>query len=123
MLSFKQFMGEVLDMTARRKLALKMKKNKTRIALGRKRAERKLASKDVLQKRARRQAYKAMVSKLTKGADKGEMSVARKKEIEKRLQKPAVQNRIDRQARKLMKTVRRQEIDRKRAKRQGGANK
>ena len=42
MLSFKQFMSEVLDATQRRKFALKMKKNKTRIAMGRKRAERKI---------------------------------------------------------------------------------
>ena len=123
MLSFKQFVSEVLDATQRRKLAMKMKKNKTRIAMGRKRAERKMASKEVLQKRARRQARKAMISKITKGQDKGDMSIARKKELEKRLEKPAVQARIDRQSRKLMKTVRRQEIDRKRAKRQGGAEK
>ena len=64
-----------------------------------------------------------MISKITKGQDKGDMSIARKKEIEKRLDRPAVQARIDRQARKLMKTIRRQEIDRKRVKRQGGANK
>ena len=42
MLSFKQFMSEVLDATQRRKFAMKMKKNKTRIAMGRKRAERKI---------------------------------------------------------------------------------
>lgn len=123
MLSFKQFVGEALSATQRRKLAMKMKKNKTRIALGRKRAERKVASKEVLQKRARRQARKAMVSKITKGQDKGDMSIARKKEIEKRLEKPAVQARIERQARKLMKTIRRQEIDRKRSRSRGGDKK
>ena len=64
-----------------------------------------------------------MVAKLTKGQDKGDMSVARKKEIEKRLDRPAVQARIDRQARKLMKTIRRQEIDRKRSRSRGGADK
>ena len=123
MLSFKQFVSEVLDVTQRRKLAMRMKRNKTRIAIARKRSERKVANMDTLKKRARRQARNAMVSKLTKGKDKGEMSVARKKEIEKRLAKPAIQSRIDRQAKKLVKTVRRQEIDRKRSKRQGGAEK
>ena len=83
----------------------------------------RLEDAEVLQKRARRQARKAMISKITKGKDKGDMSIARKKEIEKRLERPAVQARIDRQSRKLMKTVRRQEIDRKRAKKQGGAEK
>ena len=119
MLSFKQFMSEVLDMNQRRKLAMRMKKNKARIAIARKRAERKVASMDTLKKRARRQARNAMVSKITKGQDKSDMSVARKKEIEKRLDRPAVQSRIDRQAKKLVKVVRKQEIERKRAKSKG----
>ena len=119
MLSFKQFVSEVLDMNQRRKLAMRMKKNKARIAIARKRAERKVASMDTLKKRARRQARNAMVSKITKGQDKSDMSVARKKEIEKRLDRPAVQSRIDRQAKKLVKVVRKQEIERKRGKGKG----
>ena len=119
MLSFKQFMSEVLDMNQRRKLAMRMKKNKARIAIARKRAERKVASMDTLKKRARRQARNAMVSKITKGQDKSDMSVARKKEIEKRLDRPAVQSRIDRQAKKLVKVVRKQEIERKRGRGKG----
>ncbi len=119
MLSFKQFMSEVLDMNQRRKLAMRMKKNKARIAIARKRSERKVASMDTLKKRARRQARNAMVSKITKGQDKSDMSVARKKEIEKRLDRPAVQSRIDRQAKKLVKVVRKQEIERKRGKGKG----
>ncbi len=119
MLSFKDLVSEVLDMSQRRKMAMRMKKNKARIAMARKRSERKFASLDTLKKRARRQARKAMVSKITKGQDKGEMSVARKKEIEKRLERPAVQARIDRQAKKLVKVVRKQEIERKRSKSKG----
>ena len=119
MLSFKQFVSEVLDMNQRRKLAMRMKKNKARIAIARKRSERKVASMDTLKKRARRQARNAMVSKITKGQDKSDMSVARKKEIEKRLDRPAVQSRIDRQAKKLVKVVRKQEIERKRGKGKG----
>ena len=119
MLSFKQFMSEVLDMNQRRKLAMRMKKNKARIAIARKRAERKVASMDTLKKRARRQARNAMVSKITKGQDKSDMSVARKKEIEKRCDRPDVQSRIDRQAKKLVKVVRKQEIERKRGKGKG----
>ena len=119
MLSFKQFVSEVLDMNQRRKLAMRMKKNKARIAIARKRAERKVASMDTLKKRARRQARNAMVSKITKGQDKSDMSVARKKEIEKRLDRPAIQSRIDRQAKKLVKVVRKQEIERKRGKGKG----
>ena len=114
MLSFKDMVSEVLDMAQRRKLAMRMKKNKARIAMARKRAERKTASMDTLKKRARKQARKAVVAKITKGQDKGEMSISRKKDIEKRMEKPAIQARIDRNARKLIKVVRKQEMERKR---------
>ena len=114
MLSFKDMVSEVLDMAQRRKLAMRMKKNKARIAMARKRAERKTASMDTLKKRARKQARKAVVAKITKGQDKGEMSFSRKKDIEKRMEKPAIQARIDRNARKLIKVVRKQEMELKR---------
>ena len=115
--------SEALDASQRRKLAMRMKRNKARIAIARKRAERKTANMDTLKKRARRQARKQFAKKLTKGIPKSDLTVARKKEIEKKLDKPAIKNRIDRVARKLIKTVRKQEMERKRAKRQGGAQK
>tara|TARA_R110000796_G_scaffold95788_4_gene201202 strand:- start:129 stop:503 length:375 start_codon:yes stop_codon:yes gene_type:complete len=114
MLSFKDMLSEVLDVSQRRKLAMRMKKNKFRIAMARKRSERKTASMDVLKKRARKQARNAVVSKITKGQDKGDMSFARKKDIEKRLEKPAMQAKIDRSAKRLIKVVRKQELERKR---------
>jgi len=115
--------SEALDASQRRKLGMRMKRNKARIAMARKRAERKTANMDTLKKRARRQARMQFAKKLTKGVPKSELTVARKKEIEKRLEKPAIKNRIDRVARKLIKTVRKQEMERKRTKRQGGAQK
>lgn len=115
--------SEALDASQRRKLAMRMKRNKARIAMGRKRAERKTANMDTLKKRAKRQARIQFAKKLTKGIPKGDLTVARRKEIEKRLDKPALKNRIDRVARKLIKTVRKQEMERKRAKRQGGEQK
>jgi len=111
--------NEVLDVAQRRKLAQRMKRNKSRIAIARKRSEKKIANMDTLKKRARRQARNAVVAKLTKGQDKGEMSIARKKDIEKRMERPAVQSRIDRQAKKLVKVVRKQEIERKRNRSKG----
>ena len=119
MLSFKDMVNEVLDVAQRRKLAQRMKRNKSRIAIARKRSEKKIANMDTLKKRARRQARNAMVAKITKGKDKGEMSIARKKDIEKRMERPAVQSRIDRQAKKLVKVVRKQEIERKRNRSKG----
>lgn len=115
--------SEALDASQRRKLAMRMKRNKARIAMGRKRAERKTANMDTLKKRAKRQARMQFAKKLTKGIPKGDLTVARRKEIEKRLDKPALKNRIDKVARKLIKTVRKQEMERKRAKRQGGEQK
>jgi len=119
MMSFKDMVNEVLDVAQRRKLAQRMKRNKSRIAIARKRSEKKIANMDTLKKRARRQARNAMVAKITKGKDKGEMSIARKKDIEKRMERPAVQSRIDRQAKKLVKVVRKQEIERKRNRSRG----
>lgn len=111
---------EALDVTQRRKLGQRMKRNKAKIAMGRKRSERKIASMDKLKLRARKSARKALAKKLTKGIDKSELSIARKKEIEKRLEKPAMQSKINRTARKILPQVRKAEIERKRG---GGADK
>lgn len=105
---------EALDMQQRRKLAQRMKRNKARIAMGRRRAERKVASMDKLKVRARKQARKMLAKKLTKGIDKSELSLARKKEIEKRLDKPQMQAKIARIARKSLPQVRKAELQRKR---------
>ena len=96
-----------------------MKKNKAKIKMARKRAERKFADMDTLKKRARRQARNAMAAKLVKDMPKDELSVARKKGLEKRLSSPQMQARIDRQSKKLIKTVRKQEVERKRNRNKG----
>lgn len=103
---------EALTVQQRRKLARNLKKNKAKIARGRKIAARRVANMDVLKKRARRQARKAIVKKITKGIDKSELSVARRAEIEKRVSKMG--SRIDRIAKKLLPKVRKSELARKR---------
>lgn len=103
---------EALTVQQRRKLARNLKKNKAKIARGRKIAARRVANMDTLKKRARRQARKAIVKKITKGIDKSELSVARRAEIEKRVSKMG--SRIDRIAKKLLPTVRKSELARKR---------
>lgn len=120
-LKFKEFVAyeegevdEALDMTQRRKLAQRMKRNKSRIALGRKRAEKKIANMDTLKTRARKHARKALALKLTKDTPKSELSPARKKEIEKRLDKPQMQSKITRNARKILPKVRQAELTKKR---------
>ena len=106
--------NEVLDVAQRRALGRRMKRMKAKIAMGRKRAARKVASMDKLKKRARKQARNMLVKKIIKDTPKADLSMARKKEIEKRLEKPAFQNRIARIAKKSLPKIRRAEIQKKR---------
>lgn len=114
-LRFKDFNEEVeneaLDMTQRLARGRMFKKNKAKIALGRKRAERKIASMDVLKKRARKAARNVLLKKLTKNVDKGELSLSRRQDIEKRLDKKKAV--IDKLSRKLLPQVRKKEMERK----------
>ena len=94
------------------KLARSLKKNKAKIAMGRKRAARKVASMDVLKKRAQKQARMTIFKKLTKGVDKGELSMGRRASLEKRLDK--MKPKIQKLAKKLLPKVRKGEMERKR---------
>jgi hypothetical protein len=124
MLSFKDFNNEdrnddlgrtdeALDFAQRRARARIMKKNKARIAMGRRRAEKKVASLDKLKQRAMRQARSQIFQKLAK-ASKDDTAVARKQSIEKRLEK--MKPRLDKLARKLLPQVRKQDKERRSSK-------
>lgn len=102
---------EALDMTQRLARKRSFKKNKAKIALGRKRAMKRVASLDVLKKRAQKQARTQVMKKLTKDVPKDELSLARRQEIEKRLDK--MKPRIDKIAKKLIPVVRKKELERK----------
>ena len=104
---------EALNLQQRMKRSRLMKRLKTRIKIGRERAQRKMANKKTLEKRAMRQARQQIAKKLTRGIPKGELSFARKQEIEKRLEKPALQQRIKRIAKRIFKDVRKKEVQRK----------
>jgi hypothetical protein len=106
---------EALSVATRLKKARDLRRNKAKIALGRARAARRFASQEVLQKRARKAAYKVFYNKLVKNVPRDELSPQRKAEIEKRLKSPAFQGRIDKMARKMVKDVRKKEMERKRA--------
>ena len=103
--------NEALDMTQRLARGRMFKKNKAKIALGRKRAQRKIASMDTLKKRARKAARNVLLKKLTKDTPKGELSLSRRQDIEKRLEKK--KNVIDKLSRKLLPQVRKKEMERK----------
>ena len=104
---------EALTLQQRMKRSRMMRRMRTRIKVGRERAKRKMANKEKLEKRARRQARNMIAKKLTRGIPKAELTFARKKEIEKRLDKPVLQARIKRIAKRIFKDVRKKEVQRK----------
>jgi len=105
---------EALDMKQRLARGRSAKKNKAKLAMGRKKAGRRIASMKVLKKRARRAARKTLTKRLTKGIAKSDLSVSRKREIEKRLDKPAFKIKANRLVKRTIKDIRKKEIARKR---------
>ena len=107
-------MDEALDMKQRLARGRAARKNKAKLAMGRKRAGRRIASLKVLKKRAQRNARKQIAKRLTKGVAKADLSPARKREIEKRLDKPVFKVKINRLVKRTIKDIRKKEIARKR---------
>lgn len=105
---------EALDVAARRKRAILMKRLAPRIKIAREKAKRRIADLPRLKQRARKHARNLLFKKITKGKGRDEIGMARKKEIEKRLEK--MKPRIDRIALKMLPQVRRMEKERKRPK-------
>lgn len=106
--------SEALTTQQRLAKARAIRKNKAKLAMGRRRAARRFAGKETLEKRARRAAYKKFYNKIVKDIPRDELSPARKAEIEKRLNKPVFKDRIARMAKKMIKDVRKKEMERKR---------
>ncbi len=104
---------EALTMQQRLKKKRDMKRNKARIAVGRRRAKKKMANMKVIKRRSDRQARNAIAKKLTRGVSKRDLTPARKKEIEKRLESPALKMRIKRLSKRMFKDVRKKEVARK----------
>ena len=105
---------EALNVQQRLAKSRQFKRIKSKVKLGRERAKRKIASKEKLMQRARRQARQMMLKKITKDIPKSELTYARRQEIEKRLEKPAIKARIDRVAKKLFPKTRQAELAKKR---------
>jgi len=102
---------EALSMQQRLARGRSARRNKQKMARGRERAKRKVATKDVLMKRARKAARKALYKKLTKNAT--DLSPARKKELETKLQKPQMQKVVHRLAKKLVPKIKKAETQRR----------
>jgi hypothetical protein len=109
---------EALTFSQRRARGRVMKKNKAKIAMGRRRAAKKPADNARLQKRAQKQARMQMFKKLTKGAGKEEVPAARRASIEKRLDK--MKPKIAKIARKILPAVRKTEKERRVSKSSNG---
>lgn len=108
---------EALTVSQRLRKKQQLKRIMPKIKLGRERAKRRIASKEKLEKRARKSARNAILKKLTKDIPKSELTYARRQELEKRLDTPAMKKRITNIARKLFPKVRQAEL----AKKRGGA--
>lgn len=103
---------EALTVPQRLAKSRQMKKYKSRLKLGRQRAARRIASKEKLEKRARKKAREAILKKLTKDIPKSDLTYARRAELEKRLDK--MKPRIDRMAKKMLPKVRQAELSKRR---------
>lgn len=104
---------EALSRQGRLQRARSFRKNKAKIQRGRKIASRRMASPEKLKKRARKAARTTIFNKLSKDVPKADMTLSRKMEIEKRLESPMMKKKIDRLAVKMLKDVRKKEMERK----------
>jgi hypothetical protein len=111
-------LDEAMTLQQRMKAKATMRKNKAKIAMGRKKAEKRIASPEKLKKRARKQARDSLEKKLLKGKDKSELSFSGRQNLEKQVDKK--KGAIDRIARKLLPQVKKQELAKKRG---GGSDK
>lgn len=111
-------LDEALTLQQRMKAKANMRKNKAKIAMGRKKAEKKIASPEKLKARARKQARDSLEKKLLKGKDKSELSFSGRQNLEKQVDKK--KGAIDRIARKLLPQIKKQELAKKRG---GGSDK
>lgn len=102
---------EALTTQQRLKLKRSIIRNKAKIRMGQKRAERRIASQDVLKTRAMRMARKLMLKRILKNKDKEELSYSQRAEYEKILNKRKAG--IKRLATKLIPKMRKLELQRK----------
>ena len=96
--------NEALTTAQRVKARQRFRRLKAKIRRGQERAKKKVASPEVIDKRAQKQARNIVIKKLLKGKDKSDLSFAARTELEKRVDKK--KNVIDRLAKKLKPAVR-----------------
>ena len=121
--SFKSYLGEhemlealgaqheALNVQQRLKLKRSIIRNKAKIKMGAKRAERRVASQDVLKKRSMAMARKLMLKRILKNKDKSDLSYSQRQTYEKMLTTKKAG--IQRLAQKLVPKLRKLDIQRK----------
>jgi len=102
-----QPLDEALTMVQRMKRRAIMRRNKSKIALGRRRAQRRRATPDMIKKRAMRSARNALAKKFLK-KDKSDASPAERSRVEKILKTKS--GAITKMARKLIPIMRKKEM-------------
>ena len=105
MKSFKEFhqTDEAMSMATRMKMKAAFRKNKAKIALGRKKAAKKLASPEQLKKRAEKQARNLIIKKILKDKGKADLSFAARSDLEKKVARK--KGKIMKLAKKLLPQV------------------
>lgn len=106
---------EQLSAAARIKKKQTLRKYKARLKLGRLRASKRVASRDVLKKRAMRAARTMMFKKLVKGKSKSDLAYSARGSYEKMINRRKAA--IQRIATRLIPKVKRAEVQRKSGKR------
>lgn len=97
-------MEEAMTAAQRQKAKANFRKNKTKIALGKKKAAKKFASPEKLKGRAQKKAREILMKKITKDKDKSDLSFGQRQSIEKQLDKK--KGVINKLAKKLLPAIR-----------------
>jgi hypothetical protein len=109
---------EALDMRQRFAAKQTFRKNKSKIAMGKKKAANRIASPEKLKDRARKTARKAVEKQLMKNKDKSELSFSQRQSLEKRVD--GKKGMIDRIAKKLLPAIKKAEVEKKRGSKSNG---
>lgn len=124
MLSFNEFVDyvdsdedlgdvkEAFTLQQRMKAKQTFRKNKAKIAMGKKRAEKRIASPEKLKKRARKHARKQIEKKILRDKDKADLAFSGRQNLEKRVD--SKKGAINRIAKKLLPQLKKAELAKKR---------
>lgn len=103
--------NEVLNVQQRLKLKHSIVRNKSKLRMGAKRAQHRVASTDVLKKRAMALAHKLILKRILKNKDKSELSYSERQSYEKMIARKKAS--IERLAMKLLPKLRKLDAQRR----------